>query len=106
MTQLEVLAKEMFVRYAERVAGHKASWDYLSKKRKLAWMEEVIIMSDYFVENFRNKIKGKPVPSRGQSGFENGMNSGIMQERLDILSFIEHLDEKLKSNLEEFKNLK
>jgi len=104
MTQLEILAKESFERYAVRVVGHRSNWDYISKERKQAWMEEVITMSDYFIENFRNKISSKAKPARGQSGFENGMSSGILQERQDILNFLQQLDDKLKSDLEEFKN--
>ena len=106
MTQLEVLAKEMFERYAVRVAGHKSNWDYISDERKLAWMEEVLVMSDYFIENFRANLNKKPTPIRGNSGFENGHAAGVIKERQETLNFIQHLDEQLKKDLEELKNSK
>ncbi len=105
MTQLEVLAKEMFDRYAERVAGHRSSWDYLSKDRKIAWMQEVIIMLDHLNGNFRASINKKPQPTRG-SGFENGLCAGILQERQDMLNMIQRLEESLSKDLETFRNEK
>lgn len=106
MTQLEVLAKEMFERYAIRVAGHRSGWDYLNKERKMAWMHEVIIMLDHLNENFRANINKKSPPTRGQSGFENGLCAGILQERQDMLNLVQRLDENLKKDLETFRNEK
>jgi hypothetical protein len=104
MNQLEVLARQMFERYATRVAGHRSSWDYLSKERKLAWMEEVLIMTDFFVENLQSKMNNNPLPNRGQSGYENGLAAGAAQERQMMKDFIHFLDSKFKKDLEEFRN--
>lgn len=104
MNQLEVLARQMFERYAERTVGHRSRWDYLSKERKLAWMQEVLVLTDFFIENLYSKINKLPTPSQGQSGFENGMASGILQERREMKNFIHFLDSELKKDLESFRN--
>ena len=105
MTELEQLAKEAFDRFCV-LTGEKANWIYISEDRKIAWMKEVIFLSDFFSEKMREKFKRVPEINPQTGSFALGYNQGIAMERTATINFIEYVDNDLKEQLDQYKAVK
>lgn len=101
MKTLEGMAQELFNRYAEK-SGVKADWRYLSESRKLVWMKDVLLISNYFLNNLKNEIKPIPNNTKSSTVYESGFNDGVRSERTSFLTLVDQLHEKL---VDEFENL-
>lgn len=101
MKTLEGMAREIFNRYAAK-SGVRADWIYLSDERKLVWMKDVLLLSEYFLTNL--KLEMKPIPSneRATTVYEGGFNDGVRSERTSFTVLVDELHERL---LDEYEHL-
>lgn len=102
MKTLEGMAREIFNRYAAR-SGVKADWNYLSTERKLVWMQDILLLSEYFLTELKGTIKPIPSNLKSTTVYESGFNDGVRSERTSFTVLVEELHEKL---LDEYDNLK
>jgi hypothetical protein len=101
MKTLDGMAREIFNRYAAK-SGVKANWNYLASERKLVWMKDIILLSNYFLENLKAEIKPIPSNQRSTTVYESGFNDGVRSERTSFIVLAESLHEKLLDEYEEF----
>jgi hypothetical protein len=97
---LEGMAREIFIRYAEK-SGVKADWNYLSDNRKLVWMKDILLLSEYFLTNLKNEIKPIPSNKKSTTVYESGFNDGVRSERTSFLVLVDELHEKLLDEYEQ-----
>ena len=102
MKTLEGMAMEIFNRYAAK-SGVKADWKYLSDERKLVWMKDILLLSEYFLNNLKNEIKPIPTNSRSNTVYESGFHDGVRSERTSFLVLTDNLHKKLLDEYEEFR---
>lgn len=102
MKKLEGMARELFNRYAER-SGLRVNWNYLADDRKLVWMNDVILLADYFLENLKAEMKPIPNSAKSSTVYESGFNDGVRSERTSFTVLIEELHEKLLDEYEQFR---
>ncbi len=102
MKTLEGMAREIFNRYAAK-SGVKANWDYISAERKLVWMKDIILLSNYFLENLKAEMK--PIPANNlkpNTVYESGFNDGVRSERTSFAVLVDTIHETLLDKYEEF----
>lgn len=102
MKNLEGLARELFTRFAEN-SEVSADWDYLSDERKLAWMQDVLTISNYFLGNMKSEIKPIPNIQKFSTVYEAAYNDGLRSERVAVTSLVENIHKKLLDEYEDFK---
>lgn len=103
MKNLEGMAREIFNRYAER-AGVRANWNYLSDSRKAVWMQDILLLSEYFTNELKNSIKPLPGPTKTSTSYEAGFASGVYNERVYFTNLIEGIHDKLTYDYISFEN--
>lgn len=101
MKSLEGMAMEIFNRYAAK-SGVKADWRYLSDERKLVWMQDILLLSQYYLENLKAEMKPIPTNQRSTTVYESGFNDGVRSERTSFTVLVDELHEKL---LDEYRDL-
>lgn len=99
--KLEVYASKLFNEFCKR-QGLDGRWDYLSPKRKLAWIEEAHFLLRSSVvelkESFRPLRQGP-----AQASFEIGYNQGMSAERMATLSHLDFMRDDLAFQYEQLK---
>lgn len=102
MSDLEKLAKGLFEKYSQHISGKKADWRYLSKQRKLIWMKEVLVYTDYISTQLKAKFKQPPKVRPNETSYAAGYNQGMAEERFATLNFIDYIDDNLHEQLQDF----
>ena len=102
MKKLEGLAREMFVKFSMSEFGIQASWDHLSDKRKLAWMEDVITIADYFMLELQKDFKLLPSRNNSATVYESGFMDGVRQERAMNIESVEKVHDTLLEQYADF----
>lgn len=102
MTELERLAKEHFERYCLLTTGKEGFWLYLNADRKLAWMKEVIVFSDYLASQMKGRIKPLPPFKANDTVYMMGYQNGLQEERSATINLIQYIDQDLKSQLNKY----
>ena len=101
MKTLDGMARDLFNKFSIRETGKSGDWNYLGDTRKLAWMEEVLIMANYFLKELKNEIK--PLSNKqAYTSYESGYNDGIRSERTLFYSMVSEKFEKLVDEFEDF----
>lgn len=104
MTQIELLAKGLFERFAEKKGKRIPNWHYLSEERQIEWMKEVIIHIEYLTKEIRNKLKEPPKPSKGEASYGLGFINGLQTKHLEFIGFLYDTEKDLKQQLEKIIN--
>ena len=103
MSSLETIAKGMFENYSKMRTNKVANWNYLNSERKIVWMKDVLLISDYYANILRNL---RPVHSPGVkkflTSFSLGYDQGIKVERSTLISMIDNFNTSLKNDLEDY----
>jgi len=105
MTTLEGFAKRMFEKYSNKKHGYTANWSRLSKERKIEWMKDVLYLSEFFVEELIEKFGKPPVFQDSKTSFEMGYNKALHTSHINVINFINDLEEDLEESLEEFRSV-
>lgn len=100
MKTLEGMAMEIFARYANK-SGVKADWRYLSDERKLVWMQDILLLSEYFLDNLKAEMKPIPSNQRSNTVYESGFNDGVRSERTSFAVLVDELHERLLDEYQE-----
>lgn len=101
MKNLETLAREVFDRFAKN-SGSKADWNYLSEERKLAWMQDVLLISEYFLNDVKSQLKPIPFNQKFSTVYETAYNEGLRSERVAFTTLVEDVHKKLLDEYEDF----
>lgn len=101
MNELEVLARELFYRYAAD-KDSAAYWERLPLNRKVAWMTEVLVSVQNVVKHLKVKIKPVATLGNGAASYEKGFNHGTISERLTLKTYLDEVENNYKKQLEEF----
>lgn len=104
--ELERLAAEMFDKYSMATQNRRASWEHLSKERKLAWMAEALFFIEHIAGQMKARFSKPPRLDPASTSYALGFNQGVALERSEVFKFLEHLDEGLKEEFESFKKNK
>lgn len=102
MTNLESLARGMYERYSYREFGYKASWERLNKARKIEWLKEALLLSEYVIDELKEEYGKKLEERKAHTSYQDGYNRGIMEERNRVINFINDLTENFNGDLTEF----
>jgi hypothetical protein len=102
MKKLELMTRELFTRFSLKETGKHAKWEYLNPQRKIEWMKDVLMISDYFMKELQATIKPLPTNQRSMTVYEAGYNAGSRNERLFFIQLVSEIQENLISELEEF----
>jgi len=105
MTTLEGFARTMFEKYSHKKYGHVASWGRLSKERKIEWMQDVLYLSEFFIDELKEKFGKPPVFRETRTSFEMGHNKALHSSHMNVINFINGLKEELDDSLEEFRSV-
>lgn len=99
--KLEVYAAKLFNEFCYN-QGIKGNWEYVSKERKLVWIEEAL----YLLKSSLELLKSNFTPIKQvkhQTSFEIGYYQGLTAERYSTLSFIDYTLEDLDNQYENLK---
>jgi hypothetical protein len=100
MSDLYELAQDLFYEYSKK-ENKVANWQYLNDERKLAWMEEVVVIWDKLLVDLQSQIR--PANTSPQStSYAMGYNEAVKAERRDFLDLLDRANNKLKEQLEQF----
>lgn len=101
MNELEILARELFYRYAaDRQAP--AFWERLPLDRKVAWMKEVMTNHQVIIKHLKTKMKPVAELGIGAASYERGFNHGVKTERFAIKNYLDEVEKSLIKQLEDF----
>lgn len=103
MKTLETMAAEMFHNFAKQ-EGISADWNYLSPNRRLAWMEDVMIVMNYFMDEIAKEIRPLKQPGQLSTVGERFFFAGQMEERKLFHQMTEDIHNQLKQQLEDAEN--
>ena len=103
MTPLEKLAEELFVRFAKQESNVEANWAYLNNVRKIAWMDDVLLIADHVLNDLQNTVKPLEPASKVATSYEMGYNQGRGLERTQFITVLEKYRADLNDDLDIFK---
>lgn len=101
MNELEVLARELFYRYAASREA-PAYWERLPLDRKVAWMKEVLVGTQVVTAHLKSKIKAVAELGIGAASYERGFNHGIKTERFALKNYLDEIEKNFNRQLEDF----
>lgn len=102
MTPLEQLAKELFVKFAKQESGIDARWDYLNNARKIAWMNDALLIATYILSELQKEVKPVTVPSKVETSYQMGYTRGQSIERTHFISILEARKHQLEEEYAKF----
>jgi hypothetical protein len=102
MKTLEGMALELFNKFSVKETGRVGNWQYLSNKRKLEWMREVLVMARYFYGEVLKTVKPLPNNQRIETVYASGYSDGSRTERIYMVSLFEDQFQKLVDEFEDF----
>lgn len=105
-SKLEKLAKEWFRLYYIRETGQeppKYGWQRLDIKRRLAWMREVLLVSNHFMKILLDDVK--PLNKQAhKTVYAKGFMDGRHTERISFVNLVHTIYEDLNDDYEDFKS--
>lgn len=101
MNELEILARELFYRYAAD-KNSPAYWERLPLDRKVAWMREVQVSVQVVVGRLKTKIKPVAELGIGAASYERGFNHGTRSERFALKNYLDEIEKDLNRQLDDF----
>lgn len=104
MKRLEKIAEEMFERYCKEETGHDGNWQYLSRHRQKAWMEEAYRAVELVVKAMQNTVKPIPPPHKFDTVWEQGRFVGQNTERTTFIGYLHDVLEDCKEEIENYRN--
>jgi hypothetical protein len=102
MKTLEGMALELFNKFSVKETGRVGNWQYLSDKRKLEWMKEVLIMANYFHGEVLKSVKPLPNNQRIETVYASGHADGARSERIYLITMFEDQLQKLVDEFQDF----
>ena len=103
MNKIAKLAEQKFDEFCRQEGSVHSGWSYLSKKRQLAWMEEVLATVTMVIKSMQATVKPAVPGTRFDTIWLQGYNAGQVAERTVFIEYLQQVLEQSKQEVEDFK---
>jgi len=104
MKSLEQIARQMFIKFSTNKLGVALDWRYLSKKRKLVWLQDVAYTFSMCLEDLDKELELLFTNTTGAASYEKGFISGQKFENERLKQRVAYLKEWTENQLGDFEN--
>jgi hypothetical protein len=103
MIDIELLAKEIYERFALEEYGQVVKWEYLGKPRQVAWVKDVTLIADKVLKEVRKSVKPPSIlKQKMETAYSLGFKDGQKDEKILIITMLQQIHEDLIKDYAEF----
>lgn len=102
MSELEKLAKDLFINYAASVGDIRANWNFLSSARKLNWMKDALNFSEYYTNKLVLTIKPQETNATIKTSYGLGFEMAAKNEAKRLVEKVKQTHQELVNDYEDY----
>jgi hypothetical protein len=100
--KLEKLAKSLYLNNSASLGNTEANWSFLTASKKVAWMKEALIISDFYTKELLLTIKPPVEINTLKSSYSLGYEVASKGVYKQIVESIKQTHQELEQELEDY----